>query len=101
MSAPDFFRSRLDQKIDLHHPSAVLASRLPWTAIEASLARSLARQERTAKRVICQDLLGVTELEFGAGMSPARRPRLSVRLLVRLMYLKSSMNFSDEDRRGA
>ena len=74
MSAPDFFRSRLDQKIDVHHPSAVLASRLPWTAIEARLARSLARQERSAKRVISEGLLGVTEFEFGARYEPRRAP---------------------------
>ena len=29
MSTPDFFRSRLDQMIDLKHPLAVLATRLP------------------------------------------------------------------------
>lgn len=34
----DFFRNRLDQMIDLRHPLAVLASRMPWQEIEASLA---------------------------------------------------------------
>ena len=29
MSTPDFFRSRLDQMIDLRHPLAVLSTRLP------------------------------------------------------------------------
>ena len=29
MSTPDFFRSRLDQMIDLQHPLAVLSTRLP------------------------------------------------------------------------
>jgi IS5 family transposase len=29
-STDDFFRSRLDQMIDLRHPLAVLASRMPW-----------------------------------------------------------------------
>lgn len=30
----DFFRNRLDQMIDLRHPLAVLASRMPWQEIE-------------------------------------------------------------------
>jgi len=30
MSTPDFFRTRLDTMIDLRHPLAVLATRLPW-----------------------------------------------------------------------
>jgi IS5 family transposase len=34
----DFFRNRLDQMIDLRHPLAVLANRMPWLDIEASLA---------------------------------------------------------------
>ncbi len=33
----DFFRNRLDQLIDLRHPLAVLANRMPWQEIEASL----------------------------------------------------------------
>ena len=37
-STDDFFRSRLDHMIDLRHPLAVLASRMPWQEIEASLA---------------------------------------------------------------
>ena len=101
MTTPDFFRSRLDQMIDMRHPLAVLANRLPWTDIEASLAPLLApllaRQTRPAQRVISQDLLGVAEQEFGAGISSAGRPRLPVRLMVSLMYLKNSMNLSDEE----
>ena len=40
----DFFRNRLDQMIDLRHPLAVLANRMPWQEIEASLAQRWARQ---------------------------------------------------------
>jgi IS5 family transposase len=69
----------------------------PGAYIEASLAPLLARQARPAKRVINQDLLGVAEQEFGAGISPAGRPRLPVRLMVSLMYLKNSMNLGDEE----
>jgi hypothetical protein len=43
--ADDFFRSRLDQMIDLKHPLAVLGQRLPWGQIEAALAESFQRKE--------------------------------------------------------
>ena len=42
MATDDFFRSRLDQMIDLLHPLVVLATRLPWAAIEAAVAPKLA-----------------------------------------------------------
>ena len=41
MSTPDFFRSRLDQMIDLQHPLAVLPTRLPWAVIKAAVAPKL------------------------------------------------------------
>ena len=31
----DFFRNRLDEMIDLKHPLAVLAARLPWDKMRA------------------------------------------------------------------
>ena len=96
MSTPDFFRARLDQMIDLRHPLAVLATRLPWASIEASLAPKLAHQARAAKRVIGEDLAGGFDGEFGGGISPAGRPRLPVRLMVSLLYLKNSFNLSDD-----
>jgi IS5 family transposase len=34
MRTPDFFRARLDAMIDLRHPLAVLATRMPWAEIE-------------------------------------------------------------------
>ena len=34
MQTDDFFRARLDQMIDLRHPLAVLANRMPWAQIE-------------------------------------------------------------------
>jgi transposase, IS5 family len=97
MSTPDFFRSRLDQMIDLHHPLAVLATRLPWASIEAAIAPKLAHQARPAKRVVGEDLAGVIDGEFGGGISPAGRPRLPVRLMASLLYLKNSFNLSDEE----
>jgi IS5 family transposase len=44
MSNSDFFRSRMDHMIDLRHPLAVLATRLPWASIEAAVASKLAHQ---------------------------------------------------------
>jgi len=65
MSTPEFFRSRLDQMIDLKHPLAVLATRLPWAAIEVAAAPKLAHQARPAKPVAGVDLAGAFAGEFG------------------------------------
>ena len=46
MATDDFFRARLDQMIDLRHPLAVLAGRMPWAQIEAALAPALAHKNR-------------------------------------------------------
>jgi IS5 family transposase len=97
MSTNDFFRSRLDQMIDLRHPLAVLATRLPWASIEAAVAPKLARQALPAKRVRGEDLVGAYDVEFGGGVSPAGRPRLPIRLMASLLYLKNSFNLSDEE----
>ena len=40
----DFFRSRIDHMIDLRHPLAVLASRMPWQEIEARLSQVFSRK---------------------------------------------------------
>jgi IS5 family transposase len=75
----------------------VLTTRLPWAAIEAAVAPKLARQARPGKPVIGEDLAGSFAGEFGGGVSPAGRPRLPVRLMVSLLYLKNSFNLSDEE----
>ncbi len=90
MATDDFFRARLDAMIDLKHPLAVLCTRLPWAAIEAAVAPKLARQALPAKRVRGEDLLGAYDAEFGGGVSPAGRPRLPLRLMASLLYLKNS-----------
>ncbi len=54
----DFFRSRLDQMIDLRHPLAVLASRMPWQELEANVASLLAQRVRTGKKIEGEDLFG-------------------------------------------
>src|ERR1700722_15201053 len=96
MSTPYFFRSRLDAMIDLRHPLAVLANRMPWTSIEATLTpifEGRAREGRVSEEV---DLFGVAPKRAGAGISAAGRPRLSIRLMVGLLYLKHAYNESDE-----
>ena len=80
MNTPDFFRSRLDQMIDLHHLLAVLSARLPWASIELAAASKLAHQPKPAKRVIGEDLAGAFEREFGGGIRPAGRPRRPIRV---------------------
>lgn len=97
MSTPDFFRSRLDAMIDMRHPLVVLAARLPWDRIEAALAPKFAHQERASKNERVEDLLGEHAVEFGGGVSAAGRPRLSIRLMASLLYLKNSFNLSDEE----
>ncbi len=54
----DFFRSRLDQMIDLRHPLAVLASRMPWQELEASIAHLFAKAVRAGQKIEDVDLFG-------------------------------------------
>lgn len=88
----DFFRSRLDQMIDLRHPLAVLASRMPWQEIEASVAQLFARRVRSGKTMVDVDLFGSTASLVGAGVTKAGRPRLPLRLMISLLYLKHAFN---------
>ncbi|MFN8848442.1 MAG: hypothetical protein ACK5W4_01930 [Inhella sp.] len=71
MATDDFFRARLDGMVDPRHPLVVLATRLPWTAIEASLAPLLARKPSSRTEVADQDLFGLTLLLAGAPPSNA------------------------------
>ena len=92
----DFFRSRLDQMIDLRSPLAILASRMPWQEIEASLAHHFKRQIKAGKKIETVGLFGPEVKVVGAGSSNAGRPRLSIRIMVSLLYLKHAFNESDE-----
>jgi IS5 family transposase len=96
MSTPDFFCSRLDAMVDLRHPLAVLANRMPWSSIEATLTPMFERRAREGRVSAEIDLFGVTPKLAGAGVSAAGRPRLSVRLMVGLLYLKHAYNESDD-----
>lgn len=93
----DFFRNRLDQMIDLRHPLAVLANRMPWQEIEAFLAQRWARQVKACKTIEDLDLFGPVSAVIGGGISKAGRPRLPTRLMVALLYLKHAFNASYED----
>jgi IS5 family transposase len=97
MATDDFFRARLDAMIDLRHPLAVLATRMPWDAIEASLAPAFAHKDRTGKVIDGADLFGATAELVGAGVSARGRQRLPIRLMVALLYLKHAFNLSDEE----
>lgn len=94
--AADFFRSRLDQMIDLRHPLAVLASRMPWQEIEASIAHAFAKKVRAGKKIEHEDLFGAVAGVAAGGISPAGRPRVPLRLMISLLYLKHAFNESDE-----
>jgi hypothetical protein len=93
----DFFRARLDSMIDMRHPLVVLATRMPWAEIEASLAPLLAHRDRSGRLVEDADLFGPTAQLAGAGLSNAGRARLPTRLMVALLYLKHAFNLSDEE----
>ena len=97
MQAVDFFRSRIDAMINLNDPLAVLATRLPWNQIEAAVAQKFEHQNRTGQVLKDQDMFGTTEVLVGAGRSNAGRPKLPIRLMASLLYLKHSFNLSDEE----
>ena len=95
MSTPDFFRNRLDTMIDLRHPLAVLATRMPWESIEASLVPLFERKPRPGSVISEADLFGQT-VQLAGTVNAAGRPRLPIRLMVSLLYLKHAYNESDE-----
>ena len=97
MSTPDFFRSRLDQMIDLRHPLAVLATRMPWASLESALAPCFARKDRPGEVCDGDDLFGPHTQVVGSGVAAAGRPRLPMRLLLSLLYLKHAFDLSDAE----
>ena len=96
MNTPDFFRARLDGMIDLNHPLAVLGRRMPWVEIEKSLAALFARKARMGRQREDADMFGPMAVVVAGGVSAAGRPRLPIRLMVALLYLKHAFNESDE-----
>jgi transposase, IS5 family len=94
----DFFRARLDAMIDLKHPLAVLATRLPWLQLETNLAPIWRRESRDGVLPEGEDLFGSGGgVLVAAGVSYAGRARLPIRLMCSLLYLKHAFNLSDEE----
>lgn len=91
----DFFRLRLDHMIDLRHALAVLASRMPWQEIEASVAHLFSRKVKAGKTLPGIDLFG-EQAQTTAARSNAGRPRVSLRTMIALLYLKHAFDESDE-----
>lgn len=60
MQTADFFRSRIDAMIKLNDPLTVLAQRLPWDLIEASVAAKFERRNRAGQTLDGADLFGPT-----------------------------------------
>jgi len=91
----DFFRLRLDHLIDLRHPLAVLASRMPWQELEAHVAHRFSRKARSGVVMPELDLFG-QKVQRVAVPSNAGRPRVPLRTMIALLDLKHAFNLSDE-----
>ena len=81
--------------IGLRHPLAVLSSHMPWQDIEASLAHRFERQVRAGKKLKDVDLFCSNSAVVGVDVSRAGRPRLPLRMMVSLLYLRHAHNESD------
>ena len=91
----DFFRARIDHMIDLRHPLAVLVSRMPWQAIEARVAQVFSRKGRPGVVMSDLDLFG-EQVQRAPVSNNAGRPRIPLRFMISLLYLKHAFNESDE-----
>ncbi len=88
MSVSDFFRAQLESMIDMRHPLAVLATRTVWREIEKLLAPLFARKARMGNLKLDADIF--------CPAAVVRRPRLLIRLMAALLYLKHAFNEIDE-----
>ena len=96
MATDDFFHARLDTTIDLRNPLAKLAQRMPWDAIEVSLAPLLAHQDRAGRKLEGPTCLAQPFRSPVLASATQSDPRLPIRLMVSLRYLKHAFNESDE-----
>lgn len=98
MHSEDFFRLRLEHMIDVRHPLAVLAQRMPWQRLEHAIAQRLARAPRSQAVEALDDAIDL----FGEQRARTRRtsragrPRVPLRIMISLLYLKHAFNESDE-----
>jgi Transposase domain (DUF772) len=74
-----------------------LTARLPRDRIEAAQVPLAASRDREGVSLADVDLFGPSLAVVGAGCSNAGRPRLPIRLMTGLLYLKHSFNLSDEE----
>jgi IS5 family transposase len=81
--------------IDLRHPLCVLSSRMPWQQIEASVSHLFMRKARASVAMPDLDLFGEAPVVTGR-VSNAGRPRVPLRVMIALLYLKHAFNESDE-----
>jgi transposase, IS5 family len=91
----DFFRARLDHMIDLRQPLVVLASHMPWQALETRVSQTFSRRARTGEPLPDLDLFG-EQVQRSTCQSNAGRPRVPLRVMIALLYLKHAFNLSDE-----
>jgi len=91
----DFFSARLDHMIDLRHPLAVLASRMPWQSIEASVAHLLSRKARNGVAMLDLDLFGEAPAPLARTFN-AGRPRVPPCTMIALLHLKHAFDLGDE-----
>jgi IS5 family transposase len=96
MNTTDLFRARLDQMIDLRHPLAVPARRIPWDRIEEQLSPFLVHKNRPGISKEVSSLFGPSVQIPGSGVSNAGSPRLPIRPMVALLYLKHACNENEE-----
>ena len=73
--------------IDLRSPLAVLATRIPWAQIEATLAPKFAHEDRPGTVIEGSELLASTRKVAGAGRSKTGRPKAAIRLLASLLHV--------------
>lgn len=81
--------------IDLRHPRAVLASRMPWLEIEARVAQVFSRKGRAGVAMPDLDLFS-ERVQRVAKPRNAGRARVPLRTMIALLYLKHAFNESDE-----
>ena len=89
------FRARLDHMIDLRHPLVVLASHMPWQALEARVSQAFSGRAHTGEPLPDLDLFG-EQVQRSTRQSNAGRPRVPLRVMIALLYLKHAFNLSDE-----
>lgn len=83
--------------IDLRHPLAVLATRLPSAALATALSPMLAKATREHETPDHGDLVSVHPAHPSPPVrAPPGRPRLPIWLMCSLLYLKHAFTLSDE-----